>query len=78
MTTRDKDVSRAIGDALTRAKTDAGLTFEDLAQMTGLSRPHVTRILYGTIDPRVGDLRRLCELLEVDPHSVLCGALAPS
>ena len=64
--------------ALTKAKTDAGLSFDDLAQMTGLSRPHVTRILYGTIDPRMGDLRRLCELPEVDPHSVLCGALAPS
>ncbi|MCR2825194.1 helix-turn-helix domain-containing protein [Microbacterium sp. zg.Y909] len=70
MTDDDRRVARAIGDTLKCAKDKAGLTFDDLAGMSGMSRPHVTRILYGTIDVRVGDLRRLCAPLELDVYEV--------
>jgi len=70
MTDEDRRVAEAIGARLKEAKEEAGLTFDDLAAMSGLSRPHVTRILYGTIDVRIGDLRRLCAPLELDVYEV--------
>lgn len=71
MTEAEAAYAKKLGDLLTEAKDKAGLTFDDLAAMTGLSRPHVTRILYGTIDARVADLRRLAKPLQVDVHDLL-------
>ncbi|MCR2817435.1 helix-turn-helix domain-containing protein [Microbacterium sp. zg.Y1090] len=62
----DAAYAKALGAVLAGHKDASGLSFSDLAQMTGLSRAHLTRVVYGTIDARIQDLERLCKVLEVD------------
>lgn len=46
--------------------------------MSGLTRPHMTRILYGTIDARIGSALRLCELLELNGAELLRTSMFPN
>jgi cyanate lyase len=71
MTPEESAYAQKIAATLTEAKDKAGLSFDDLAKMTGLSRAHVTRIMYGLIDARVADLRRICKVLEIDAKTLL-------
>lgn len=68
--------ARALAETLTRAKEEAGLSFNDIAELSGLSRAHITRVFYGTVDVRLGDLRRICEPLELRPDEVVRESLA--
>jgi len=70
----DAAYAKALGAVLTDHKDASGLSFNDLAQMTGLSRAHLTRVFYGTIDARIQDLERLCKVLEVDLVDVIAEA----
>lgn len=71
MTEEESAYAKAVGAILDEAKEEAGLSFTDLASMTELSRAHLTRIFYGTIDVRIADLRRICKVFEIDPMEVL-------
>jgi transcriptional regulator with XRE-family HTH domain len=74
MTDAEKVYAKAIGDALKARKEKIGLTFDDLAAMSGVSRANVSRIFYGTVDVRMGDLRRLAEALDTPVDKILDAA----
>lgn len=71
LTDEESAYAKAIGKLLTDAKDRFGLSFNDLAAMTGLSRAHLARIFYGTIDVRIADLRRIGQVLELDVGELL-------
>lgn len=74
MTDAEKAYAKAIGEALKARKEKIGLTFDDLAEMSGVSRASVSRIFYGTVDVRMGDLRRLAETLDIGVDKILDAA----
>lgn len=78
MTDAEKAYAKAIGEALKARKEKIGLTFDDLAEMSGVSRANVSRIFYGTVDVRMSDLRRLAEALDVAVDKVLDAATKAS
>ena len=55
-----------IVDELERARKDAGLTHEQLAQLSGLNRMTVQRTEAGKIDPRLSTLLVLARSLGLD------------
>lgn len=74
MTDAEKAYAKAIGEALKARKEKIGLTFDDLAEMSGVSRANVSRIVYGTVDARMADLRRLAEALDISVDKILDAA----
>jgi len=71
LTPDERAYAKKVGAILTAKKDEYGLSFQDLADGTELSRAHLVRILNGIIDVRMGDLTRVCRLLELDPIWVL-------
>ena len=70
MTIEDRAFAEAVGAILTAAKGD-DLSYTDIAESARLSRAHVVRIMSGSIDARLGDLKRIARLLDLDPYEVL-------
>ena len=75
MNDEDKRIAKAVAEILNEAKESGGFSYEDIAAMTGFSRSHVTRIFYGLIDVRLGDVRRIGEVLDLKLEDVLSTAL---
>jgi|GEM_PF-6818219 len=70
----ERAYAQKVGEIMRARKEKSELSFSDISEMTGLSRAHVTRVFYGTIDVRMGDLRRICKLFDADPLEVLAEA----
>lgn len=75
METDVDDYTRAIAAILKDAQTRPGQpTYDELAEMTGLSRPTVSRTLTGKRNITMRYLRLLCIALGLDPAQVLTDA----
>lgn len=67
----DAQYNKAVADILRARKDDVGITFDDLANATGLPRATVARVIYGQRDIKIYALRRIAEVLELDVAEVL-------
>lgn len=67
----DAQYNKAVADILRARKDDVGITFDDLANATGLPRATVARVIYGQRDIKIYALRRIAEVLELDVAAVL-------
>jgi transcriptional regulator with XRE-family HTH domain len=74
MTDAEKAYAAAIGAAFKEVKERTTLTFDDLAAMSKVPRATVSRIIYGTIDAKIADMRRLAEVLDVPLEEILDAA----
>ncbi|WP_308491069.1 helix-turn-helix domain-containing protein [Microbacterium terrisoli] len=75
METDVDDYTRAIAAILKDAQTRHGQpTYDELAEMTGLGRATVSRILTGKRDITMRYLRLMCLALGLDPAQVLTDA----
>ena len=70
-TDTDARYNKAVADILREKKEALGLSFDALADATGLARATVARMIYGQRDIKVYALRRLAEVLELDAGEVL-------
>jgi len=61
------------GTALRRARVDAGLSQEALAEISGLDRTYVSGAERGTRNPSLATLVRLCDGLGISLSSLLAG-----
>jgi len=64
-------VPGALGKNLRRARQQAGLTQEEVAERSGVHSTEVSRIERGKRDPRVSTLERLAKAVEVSPSDLL-------
>jgi len=64
-------VPGALGRNLRRAREQAGLTQEEVAERSGVHSTEVSRIERGKRDPRVSTLERLAKAVEVSPSDLL-------
>jgi transcriptional regulator with XRE-family HTH domain len=64
-------VPGALGRNLRRAREQAGLTQEQVAERSGVHSTEVSRIERGKRDPRVSTLERLAKAVEVSPGDLL-------
>lgn len=61
----DLDVGRRIGQRVKALRKEHGLTQDQLAKMSGLKRPNISRLEAGTHVPGISLLERLAEALNV-------------
>jgi len=54
-----------------KARTARGLTMDQLAERTGISQSQLSRFESGKREPRVADLMKIAEALDVPPESLL-------
>jgi transcriptional regulator with XRE-family HTH domain len=64
-------VPGALGKNLRRAREQAGLTQEEVAERSGVHATEVSRIEAGKRDPRTSTVERLAEAVEVPPSDLL-------
>ncbi|SKZ91751.1 helix-turn-helix transcriptional regulator [Gordonia sp. w5E2] len=64
----------AVGDAIRRARVGAGLTQQQLADASGVSRPAIARIETGEASTQVDRLWDLAEALGTTPSAILADA----
>lgn len=67
----DAAYNKAVADILRGRKEDMGISFDALADASGLPRATVARLLYGSRDIKIYALRRLASVLELDVGKVL-------
>ena len=60
MEAEDCDIDGAISEKLRRLRADAGLTLDELAARSGVSRAMISRIERAEASPTAGLLARLC------------------
>lgn len=53
-----------IGSSLRKARLAKALTQEDVAEALGTSRVRYNRIEQGIVEPKVGEIARLCMILD--------------
>ncbi len=70
----DKAYAKAVGAALKVEKDRTKLTFDDLAEISGVPRATVSRTLYGTGDSKISDIRRIAEALDVPLSKIWAAA----
>jgi transcriptional regulator with XRE-family HTH domain len=58
-----RHIDRGIGDAVRRAREDAGYTQHELARLTGTTQATVSGIERGAIDARLSTLQRIATVL---------------
>ena len=56
-------LSNRIVNALRRARLRQGLTLEDLARMTGIAAPNLSRLEQGRVDARLSTITRVARAL---------------
>ena len=61
----------ALGKNLRRAREQAGLTQEEVAERSGVHATEVSRIEAGKRDPRTSTVERLAKAVEVPPSDLL-------
>lgn len=64
-------IRSAIGQAIHRARTDAGLSMRTLADRCGVSQPFISAIERGQSTPSVATLYRLADVLGTEPAALL-------
>ena len=64
----------AVGDAIRRARVGAGLTQQQLADASGVSRPAIARIETGEASTQIDRLWDLAEALGTTPSAILADA----
>lgn len=65
------DYTLAIAGILRKAAADSGLTYDQISERSGLSRPTVARVLTGQRDITTRYLRALCRVFDLNPSRVL-------
>lgn len=64
----------AVGAAIRRARESAGMTQDELAETSGLSRPSIARIELGTSGVQLDRLFELAEAMSTTPSALLADA----
>ena len=65
------NLARDFGERVARLRHDIGLSETELAERSGLA--NIKRLEHGVMQPRLGDVLRLCEGLKVSPNVLLRG-----
>jgi XRE family transcriptional regulator, regulator of sulfur utilization len=63
--------SRYVGQAIETQRVSAGLTQGDLAQLSGVSQPHISSIEKGTWSPKLNTVMLIAEALGLDVNVLL-------
>jgi transcriptional regulator with XRE-family HTH domain len=63
--------ARYVGQAIEIERTRARLTQGDLAQLSGVSQPHISNIEKGTWSPKLNTVMLIAEALGVDVNRLL-------
>lgn len=63
--------ARYVGRAIEIERTKARLTQGDLAQLSGVSQPHISSIEKGTWSPKLNTVMLIAEALGVDVNTLL-------
>ena len=63
--------ARYAGQAIEIERTKAGLTQGDLAQLSGVSQPHISSIEKGSWSPKLNTVMLIAEALGVDVNALL-------
>jgi len=69
----DADLAKRFADNLSRAREQAGLTQEALAQTSEIHRTQIGELLRGNQLPRLDTLLKLAGALNVEPAALLDG-----
>ena len=66
-----KDALQAMGRQLARARAERSLSQERAAAHAEMSREHLRAIEAGSVNPSVGKLLSLCEVLKLDAGTLV-------
>ena len=69
--TSDENLGSILGRSLRAARRRAGLTMDTLAEMSGVSQPHLSQMENGRVSPSISTLYRLANALGVSPQQLL-------
>lgn len=64
-------VAAAFGKLLLATRSEAGMTQEELAHLSGLDRTTVSQLELGKASPRLETLVRLAGALDIDPRELV-------
>jgi transcriptional regulator with XRE-family HTH domain len=67
----DENIGPILGRSLRAARRRAGLTMDALAEMSGVSQPHLSQMENGRVSPSISTLYRLANALGVSPQQLL-------
>ena len=56
------------GNKLKGAMAEKGISQADIAKILGLSTNSVSAKINGKVDFKVGEMQKICDFLQVDPH----------
>lgn len=63
--------SESVAAILRRNYESCGYTYDEIAEITGLSKPTVFRVINGQREATAFYLHKLCEVFKITPGSVL-------
>jgi transcriptional regulator with XRE-family HTH domain len=69
--TSDEFLGSVLGRSLRAARRRAGLTMDALAELSGVSQPHLSQMENGRVSPSISTLYRLANALGVSPQQLL-------
>jgi transcriptional regulator with XRE-family HTH domain len=69
--TSDENLGSILGRSLRAARRRAGLTMDTLAEMSGVSQPHLSQMENGRVSPSISTLYRLANALGISPQQLL-------
>lgn len=64
-------IRHAVGKAIKRARSDAGLSMRDFANRCGVSQPFISAVERGLSTPSISTLYRMAEVLGTEPSALL-------
>jgi transcriptional regulator with XRE-family HTH domain len=67
----DETIGSILGRSLRAARRRAGLTMDTLAEMSGVSQPHLSQMENGRVSPSISTLYRLANALGISPQELL-------
>ncbi|MCW2497990.1 helix-turn-helix domain-containing protein [Jatrophihabitans sp.] len=74
----DRDLEVVLGSGLRSARRRAGLTMARLAELSGVSQPHLSQLENGKVSPSINTLYRLANALGISPQQLLPGSAPTS
>jgi transcriptional regulator with XRE-family HTH domain len=74
----DRDLEAVLGSGLRSARQRAGLTMARLAELSGVSQPHLSQLENGKVSPSINTLYRLANALGISPQQLLPGTVPTS
>lgn len=60
-----------LGDKIKNAREDMGLLQTDMAQLIPMNQSNYSKIERGVQEPSIEQLRRICQILRLDPRYLL-------